>query len=74
MATASTGVGVQLYMPVKLLLSRDTHLQVMTVGLEAANAVLPSPFCTNPMLLLVALLTISRAMLDSLLVEPKDKA
>ena len=46
----------------------------MAVGLKAANAILPSPLCTNPMLPLVAMLAIFKAMLDSLLVVPKDKA
>ena len=61
-------------MPVKLPLSRDAHLQAMVVGLEAANAVLPSPLCTNPMLPLVATLNIFKATLNSPLVVPKDKA
>ena len=61
-------------MPVKLPSSKEAHLQVMAVGLEAANAILPSPLCEDPMLPLVAMLTIFRAMLDSPLVAPKDKA
>ena len=61
-------------MPVKVLSSRDTHLQAMAVGLEAANAILPSPLCTNPMLPLVVMLAIFKATLDSLLVVPKDRA
>ena len=73
MAAASIRVGVQQYIPVKLPSSRDTHLQVMVVGLEAANAFLPSPLCTDPMLPLAAMLAIFKAMLDSPLVAPKDK-
>ena len=46
----------------------------MAVGLEAANAVLPSPLCTNPMLPLAATLAIFKATLDSPFVAPKDKA
>ena len=61
-------------MPVKLPSSKEAHLQVMTVSLEATNAVLPSPLCADPMLPLAATLTIFRAMLDSPLVAPKDKA
>ena len=72
-AAASAGAGIQLYMPVKLSSSRDAHLQVMAVGLEATNAVLPSPLYADPMLPLVATLIIFRAMLDSLLVVPNDK-
>ena len=67
-------VGIQLYMPIKLPLSRDAHLQLMAVSLEATNAVLPSPFCTNSMLPLMAMLAIFRATLDSPLVPPKNKA
>ena len=58
-------VGMQPYTPVKVPSSRDAHLQAMAVGLEAANAILPSPLCANPMLPLVAMLTIFKAMLDS---------
>ena len=46
----------------------------MAVGLEAANAVLPSPLCADPMLPLAAMLAIFRAMLDSPSVVLKDKA
>ena len=67
-------VGGQSYMPIKVPSSRDTHLQAIAVSLEAANAVLPSPLCINPILPLVALLAIFKAMLDSSLVELKDKA
>ena len=66
-------VGVQPYIPIKVPLSRDAHLQVMAVSLEATNAILPSPLCPDPMLPLVAMLTIFKAMLDSPLVVPKDK-
>ena len=61
-------------MPVKLPSPKEAHLQVMTVSLEATNTVLPSPLCADPMLPLAATLTIFRAMLDSPLVAPKDKA
>ena len=74
MAVASTGACIEPYMPVKLPSSKEAHLQVMTVGLEAANAVLPSPLCADPMLPLVTMLAIFRAMLDSPLVALKAKA
>ena len=61
-------------MPVKVLSSRDTHLQLMAVGLQATNAILPSLLCANPMLPLAAMLTIFKAMLDSPFVVPNDKA
>ena len=51
-------VGGPMYTPVKAPLSRDAHLQAMAVGLEAANAVLPSSLCTNPMLPLAGTLAI----------------
>ena len=46
----------------------------MVVGLEAANAILPSPLCANPMLPLAGMLAIFKAALESLFVAPKDKA
>ena len=49
-------------------------MQAMVVGLEAANAVLPSSLCANPMLPLAGMLAIFQAMLDSPFVAPKDKA
>ena len=61
-------------MPVKVPLSQDAHLQAMTVGLEAANAVLPSSLYADPMLPLVGMLTIFQTMLDSPFVAAKDKA
>ena len=67
-------VGGPIYTPVKVPSSWDAHLQAMVVGLEAANAVLPSSLCTNPMLPLVGMLAIFQAMLDSPFVAPKDKA
>ena len=67
-------VGGPTYMPVKLPSSWDTHLQAMVVDLEAANAVLPSSLCTDPMLPLAGMLAIFQAMLDSPFVAPKDKA
>ena len=42
-AAAYTGVGIQPYMPMKLLLSREAYLKAMAVGLEATNAILPFP-------------------------------
>ena len=64
-AAASIGVGIQLYKPVKLPLSREAHLKAMVVGLKAANAILPSSLCADPMLPLAATVAIFRAMLDS---------
>ena len=57
----------------KLPSSREAHLEEMAVGLEAANAILPSPLWADPMLPLVATLTIFRATLDSPSVALKDK-
>ena len=45
----------------------------MVVSSEPTNAVLPSPLCADPMLPLVAMITIFNAMLDSPLAAPKDK-
>ena len=67
-------VGGPTYTPIKVPSSRDAHRQVMAVALEAANAVLPSCFCTNPMLPLAGTLTIFQATLDSPFVALKDKA
>ena len=67
-------VGGLTYTPVKVPSSRDTHLQAMVVGLEAANAILPSSLCADPMLPLVGTLTIFQATLDSPFVALKDKA
>ena len=61
-------------MPVKVPSSRDAHLKAMAAGLEAANAVLPSSLCANPMLPLVGMLAIFKATLDSPFVATKDKA
>ena len=61
-------------MPVKVPSSWDAHLQAMAVGLEAANAILPSSLCANPMLPVVGMLAIFQATLDSPFVAPKDKA
>ena len=69
----SAGVDVQLYKHIKLPLSREAHLQVMAVGLEAANAILPSPLCIELMLPLAATLAIFKAMLYSPSVILKDK-
>ena len=46
----------------------------MVVSLEATKAILHSLLCANPMLPLVAMLAIFKAMLDSPFVAPKDKA
>ena len=67
-------VGGPIYTPVKVPLSRETHLQAMVVSLEATNAILPLSLCTNPMLPLVGMLAIFQATLDSPFVAPKDKA
>ena len=69
-----TAVGGLSYMPIKVPLSRDAHLQAMVVSLEATNAILPFPLCADSMLPLVVALTIFKAMLDSPFVAPKDKA
>ena len=49
------------------------HLKAMAVGLEATNAILPSPLYTDPMLPLVATLAIFKAILSSPSVVLKDK-
>ena len=67
-------MGGPTYTPVKVPSSWDTHLQVMVVGLEAANAILPLSLCTDPILPLAGMLAIFQATLDSPLVAPKDKA
>ena len=67
-------VGRPTYTPIKVPSSWDAHLQAMAVGLEAANAILPSSLCANPMLPLVGTLAIFQATLDSPFVAPKDKA
>ena len=46
----------------------------MAVRLEAANAVLPSSLCADPMLPLAGTLAIFQATLESPFVAPKDKA
>ena len=61
-------------MPVKLPISREAHLKALVVSLEMANAILPSPLCADPMLPLVAILSIFRAMLDTPSLALKDKA
>ena len=66
-------VGGPTYTPIKVPSSRDAHLQVIAVGLEAANAILPSYLCANPMLPLAGMLAIFQATLDSPFVAPKDK-
>ena len=66
-AEASMGVGAQPYMPVKLPSSREAHFKVMAVDLEAANALLPSSLCADPMLPLAAIFVTT---LDSPSVAP----
>ena len=73
MTVASTGVGIQPYTPMKLLLSREAHLKAMVVNLEATNAILPFPLYASPMLPLAAILAIFKATLDSPSVALKDK-
>ena len=46
----------------------------MVVGLKAANAVLPSSLCTNPMPPLAGMLAIFKATPECSFVAPKDKA
>ena len=67
-------VGGPTYTPVIVPLSRDAHLQAMAVGLQAANAILPSSLCADPMLPLAGTLAIFQATLDSPCVALKDKA
>ena len=57
-AAVSTGVEVQSYTPMQLLLSREAHIKVIAVSLEVASAILPLPLCADPMLPLVATLDI----------------
>ena len=64
-AGATMGVAIQLYTPAKLPSFMEAHLKAMAVGLEAANAILPSSLYTDLMLLLAATLAIFRATLDS---------
>ena len=54
-------------------MSKEAHLKVVAVSLEAANAALPSPLCADPMLPLTTTLTIFKAMLHSPSIAPKDK-
>ena len=61
-------------MPIKVPFSRDVHLQMMVVGLEATNAVLPSSLCADPMFPLAGTLAIFKATLESPFVALKDKA
>ena len=67
-------VGRPLYIPIKVPSSRYGHPQAMATDLEAANAILTSSLCANPMLPLAGMLVIFKATLDSLFVAPKDKA
>ena len=62
-----------MYTPVKVPSSQDAHLQAMAVGLEAANTVLSSSLCTDPMLPLEGMLAIFQTMLDSLFVAQRTR-
>ena len=73
MAILSLGVDAKAYTPLKLPISWEAHIKVMVVSLEADNAVLPSSFCTDSILPLVATLTIFKAMQNSNSMVPKDK-
>ena len=72
-AAAFMGAGIQPYSPMKLPSSREAHPKAMVVSVEPANAILPSPLCTDPMLPLVTTLAIFLATLDSPSVALKDK-
>ena len=52
-------------MLMKLPTLGKAHIKVMTVSLEVANAILPSPLYTYPMPTLGATLDAFKAMLDS---------
>ena len=65
-AAASAVARVKPYIPVKLALSREAHLKVMAVSLEATSAILASCLCADPTFPLAATLAIFRATLDSL--------
>ena len=69
----SEGVASKVCMSVKLPKSSEAHIKAMEVGLEAANAILTSLLCTNPMLPLLATFTIFKAALNSESMAPKDK-
>ena len=71
--TALAGADTKSYTPEKLPLFRESHIKAMVVGLEATNAILPSPLCANPILPLVATLAVFKAMLDSNCMVPKEK-
>ena len=67
-------VGGPTYTSVKVPSSPETHLKAMAVSLEAANAILPSSLCADPILPLVGTLAIFQATLNSPFVALKDKA
>ena len=73
MAVASAVVDTKAYTPMNLLLTKEAHIKVMAVGLGAANAILSSLLCTDPMLPLVNTLAIFKATLDSDSMVLKDK-
>ena len=73
MAIESSLVDTKTCRPVKLPLSREAYIKAMVVGLDATNAVQPSPLCVDPMSPMVATLAIFKAILYSNSVIPKDK-
>ena len=70
---ASARVNPKAYIPIKLPIYREAYIKAMVVILEVANTALPSPLCANPIIPLVATLTIFTAALDSNSMAPKDK-
>ena len=71
-ATVSMGKEIKPYMPVKLPLSREAHIETILVGLEAINNILPSPLWADSMQPLVATLAIFETTLDSNSIVLKD--
>ena len=72
MATASMGVGIQPYTPMKLPSFKEAHIEVMTVNLDSTNAILPSLLCVDPIFPLADTLAIFKATLDSLYIALKN--
>ena len=73
MAVASARVDAKTYTFFKLPLPKETHIEAVAVGLENANAILPSQLFLDPMLPLVAILAIFKSTLDSNSVVPYNK-
>ena len=73
MAVASAGADAKAYMPMKLPSSMKAYIKAMVVGLEVADAILPSLLCTNPMLPIVATLSVFKAMMDRKSMAPEAK-